>query len=176
MQLNTTKYHISIRTLHWLMAAVIICLIAVGLIMGEIPREDPMRGTMYSLHKSFGVFVFFLVILRVFFRFRYQVPALPNVIPEIERKLAKSGHYIFYFFMFAMPLSGYLTSNYFGFGVNFFGITLPKIVGIDKELGSFFAESHETLAYILILLIFLHIGGVIKHYIKDKTNLLTRMR
>ena len=161
--------------MHWLMAIIIISLIALGLIMGEIPHENPMRGNLYMMHKSFGVLVFLLFFIRISLRLRYGTPPLPEAIPSKERKLAHLGHYAFYFFMVAMPVSGYLMSSYFGFTVPFFGLALPKLTGIDRAAGGFFADMHGLLAYVLIGLIILHIAGVIKHWLSEKINLLKRM-
>ena len=169
------KYALPLRILHWVMAVIIIGLIALGLVMGEMERENPLHSTLYSMHKSFGVLIFILFALRLVFRMRFGAPALPDAVPELERKLGHLAHCLLYFMMVAMPVTGFLMSNYFGFGVNFFGFSIPRPVGIDKELAGFFGEAHELLANILIGLIGLHIAGVVKHWIKEKVNLLKRM-
>lgn len=143
--------------------------------MGKVPHTSPLHDMLYGLHKSFGVLVFFLCLLRVWFRLNLGAPTFPATIPVLEKRLAHIGHGLFYLFMLAMPLSGYLMSTYFGFGVKFFGFPLPKLVGIDLGKARFFAEVHQILGYILTGLIVLHISGVIKHYCSEKINLLKRM-
>ncbi len=169
------KYPLPIRITHWIMALLIISLLAVGLIMADMPRENPLRGTLYGLHKSFGVLVFLLCFLRITFRVRLGVPAFPEVVPALDRKFAHMTHYAFYLFMLAMPLSGYLMSNSFGFPVKFFGIELPRLIGPDKTLGHLFGNFHYYAGLTLIAVILLHVAGVVKHRITERINLLQRM-
>lgn len=169
------KYHPLLRALHWFMALCIIGLLAVGLYMTSLPRDLPLRADLYALHKSFGVTVLVLAFIRVALRMRLGAPALPSVIPAIERLMAHLGHTGLYFFMFALPLSGIIMSNSFGFAVKWFGVELPRIIGIDKDRGHMAEEAHELMAYLLIGLIALHVAGALKHLIKEKLNLFKRM-
>ncbi len=169
------KYPLAIRITHWLMALLIIALLTVGLIMTGISRSDSLHKTLYGLHKSFGVVVLCLWLLRVCLRLKLGVPALPEAIPATDKKLAYSGHYLFYLFMIAMPLSGILMTNAFGFPVSFFGFELPRLIGADKPMGQIFRDFHGYAAYALIGLIGLHVAGVIKHRLKERVNLLQRM-
>lgn len=168
------KYPASIRVLHWLMAIIIVTLICVGLTMEDLPKGDPLRDTLFALHKSFGVTIFLLLVLRVILRMRLGVPALPQVIPATERLFATLGHYALYLFMLIMPLSGFLMTNSFGFPVKFFGVELPKLVGTNKDMGHFYNEIHEIAGYTLIGVITLHVVAVIWHRIKG-VNLLERI-
>jgi len=172
---NTQKYPPLMRALHWLMAIIIIAMLALGLIMEGIPRENPLHQTLYDVHKSFGVLVLMLFAIRISLRLRFGSPALPAIISGMVKKLALAGHYLLYLLMFIMPASGYLMTNSFGFPVRFFGIALPKVIGIDKEAGMSFATIHAISAYILIFFIVVHIGAVILHLVKDRVNLLKRM-
>lgn len=169
------KYSLSMRVIHWLMAVIVISLLIIGLVMTDISRDDPLRKTLYDLHKSFGIIVFLLCILRILVRSRATVPPLPEIIPLIERVLARSGHYLFYLLMLAMPVSGYLMVNSFGFSVKLFGIDLPKIVNADREFGSLMSDFHSAAGFTFIGIIGLHVMGVIKHYLKERVNLLRRM-
>jgi cytochrome b561 len=170
------KYPLAIRITHWLMALLILCLLAIGLVMTGIPRSDPLHNTLYGLHKSFGVVVLCLWLLRVCLRLALGTPVLPGTIPAMDQKLAHAGHALLYLLMIAMPLSGILMTNSFGFSVNFFGIMeLPKVIGINKSLGGLFSEFHTYAAYALIGLIVLHVAGLIKHRLKERVNLLQRM-
>jgi len=169
------KYHLSIRILHWLMAAIIISLLAVGLIMEDLPRSDPLRATLFSLHKSFGITILFLAIIRLGLRLRLGIPPLPDIIPAIERVMAELGHKTLYCFMFALPLSGYLMTNSFGFPVKWFGIELPRLIDADKARGHLLVDFHQYAAYILIGVISVHALAVLWHFLKQRLNLLSRM-
>ncbi len=169
------KYPLSLRITHWLMAIIIVGLLIIGPIMGDMPRTDPLRDTLFSLHKSFVVLVLLLFCVRVFLRLRLGVPALPGVISVIEQKLAHFGHYAFYGFMFIMPVSGILMTNLFGFPVHFFGVALPGIIGADKAVAHIVANFHSVAGFTLMGVVALHVAGVIKHRVKEGVNLLDRM-
>jgi len=157
------------------MATIIICLLAVGYIMEDIPRENPLHTALYNAHKSFGVTILLLCLLRIYYRVRLGVPALPAAIPAIEQKLAHTSHYLFYVLMICQPLSGYLMTNFFGFPVMFFGIYLPKVVGANKEIAEYFVTIHTIIGYTFVGLIALHVTGALKHYITERINLFQRM-
>ena len=164
----TSKYPLSLRILHWLIALIIISLIAVGLIMADLPKDDPNRNLLFMLHKSFGVTVLGFAFLRLFIRLRYSVPPLPQVIPAIKRLMANMGHYALYGFMFAMPISGYVMTNSYGRSVPWFGLTMPKLWDIDLARGNVSKLFHEYAAYYLIGLITLHVGAVVLHFVKHR--------
>ncbi len=169
------KYPLSIRVLHWLMAITIIGLLAVGLIMSDMSKSDPLRATLYSLHKSFGITVLMLASLRLALKLKLGGPSLPGTIPAMERHLATLGHWALYGFMFLMPVSGYVMSASYGLPVRWFGITVPRLVSIDKARGALASDIHEFAAYALIGMLLLHVGAVALHYISHHVNLLKRM-
>jgi cytochrome b561 len=169
------KYPLAIRILHWLIAFIIIGLLIAGLIMTGMEKDNPNRSLLYSLHKSFGVTIIFLAVLRLTLRLWLGTPPLPSTIPAQERRLAHFGHWGFYLFMFGMPITGYMLSNSFGLSVHWFGVNLPRLFDVDRARGEFAANLHEYGAYTLIGLITLHVAGVIKHGWKERINLLSRM-
>lgn len=175
METVAEKYPLALRILHWLMAFLIISLLVMGLLMTGIPRTDPLHTQLYDLHKSLGFTVLMLAAIRLAIRLRKPVPPLPGAIVAIERLMAHLGHMGLYFFMFAMPLSGLVMTNSFGFTVHWFGIPLPRIVGVDKDRGHLAADLHQWMAYALILLISLHVLGALKHYVKERINLFKRI-
>lgn len=161
------KYHISIRVIHWIMAALIIGMLGLGFFLEETK--------LYSLHKSIGVLILALIIIRLIARNVTKTPAMPVQIKPIEGKLAKLGHYSLYLLVLLMPISGWLMSNWSGRGVGFFGIAMPILVEKNKELAGLAYEAHEIIAYLLIFMISAHVAGYLKHLIVDKLNLLRRI-
>ena len=176
--MNQEKYHISIRILHWLMAIIIIALLAVGFYMTNgLSKEAPYRMTIYNLHKSLGVTILTLIALRIFFRLSRPIPLLPDSMPKVIQKLAHSTHFLLYLLMILMPLSGYLMSNSYGFPVYLFGLKMPILVERNMDMAQFFAEAHGYLGFILVGVLVLHIAGVIKHrfFDKNENDILSRM-
>ena len=174
MQANDS-YPSAMKILHWFMAFLLIGMIALGWYMSELAGDDPLRGTLISLHKSFGVTIFILVFIRIAVRLSSVKPKLPEQIKSLEACIAKFGYAVFYFLMIAIPFSGYKMSTQFGFPVKLFGLELPKLFPIDKIAARDVAEWHEILAYSLLAMIGLHVAGVVKHIVIDKVNLLKRM-
>ncbi len=172
------KYSIQARVLHWLMAVLIITLLGVGIYMVDfLPKDSPSRLTIYSLHKSVGVMVLILVLVRLTNRLLKSPPPLPASLPQWEIILAKVGHFGLYILMILVPLSGYLMSNSFGFPVKFFTIEMPRIIAANPERGKFFSEAHEILAFTLLALVVVHVLAAIKHHYFDRpeNDILKRM-
>ncbi len=116
-----------------------------------------------------------LVIVRIMVRIASPAPPLPEAIPKTERVLAHLGHLALYGFMLAMPVSGYLLSTFYGLPVKWFGITLPRLVGVNRQDGTLAADFHAYAAYALMGVLTLHIGAVLLHWLKQRVNLLSRM-
>ena len=157
------------------MALLILGMIALGIYMTGLDDEDASRGDLYGLHKSFGALILFLVVLRFITRLRTAVPDLPKVIPARERKLGHATHYLLYVLMLAVPLVGIALSNSWGDPVHMFGLELPRLFPENKDIAPLVGEAHEILAFVLLGVVGLHVAGVIKHILFEKTNLLTRM-
>lgn len=168
------RYGAAAIFLHWLMAILIIGLLIIGLYMVPLPI-NPQKLRFYRWHKEFGMVVLFLVLLRVAWRFSNIVPTLVSL-PLWERFAARSVHYAFYVFMFAMPITGWMMSSAAGFPVSFFGLfLLPDLVLPDEQLRIVLTDTHMWLGYLLIATIFLHVSASFKHHFINKDDILRRM-
>lgn len=167
------RYPSAIRLLHWLMALFIICLLASGLLMDELPKE--VRGDIMPLHKSFGITVLMLWFARIWLRLTKGVPPYPPSMPVAERHMAKATVFAFYTFMIVMPLSGWLMSNSKGRAVEWFGVPMPQLTGESEIVNNLAHMVHEWVGYALLALVLLHVLAVIKHHVKDKLPIIRRM-
>jgi cytochrome b561 len=168
------RYAGSMIALHWLIAFGIIGLLALGLYMVGLPKGLPVKATLLNLHKSIGLTVFLLVLLRIVARVAFHRPPLPPMRPW-QRAAARTTQGLLYVAMVAMPVSGYLGSSFNRYGTRFWGIPLPKWGWDDAGLRELFFGIHEATAYVLIALIALHVAGALKHQWIDRDNLLARM-
>ena len=101
--------------------------------------------------------------------------SVPNT-PVWQEWIAKLVHAALYVLLFAMPISGWLYNSAAGFPLKYFGLfSLPKLSGYDPQLKELARESHETIFYIMAILLLLHAGAALKHHYLDKDNTLTRM-
>lgn len=160
--------------LHWLIALGIIGLLAVGLYMVGLPKGLPVKAALINLHKSLGLTVFLLVLLRIVARAALHRPPLPSMRPW-QRAAARTTQGLLYVGMVVMPLAGYLGSSFNRYGTRFWGIPLPKWGWDDAHLRELFFGIHQAVGYLLIALIVLHVAGAFKHQWIDRDNLLARM-
>ena len=171
-----TTYTPVAKSLHWLMAVMILGLLALGIYMHELPLS-PEKLTLYSWHKWAGVTVFLLVWLRLAWRVTHRPPALPEAMSRPMRLAAHAGHAALYGLMVVIPLSGWLMSSAKGFQTVWFGVLpIPDLVGRDKALGDFLQEAHKALNLLLMLTLGGHLVAALWHHFVLKDGTLNRMR
>ncbi|ARG97656.1 cytochrome b [Legionella micdadei] len=169
------SYPDGFKYLHWLIAVIVIGMLSVSYFLEDLPER--YVGFAFMLHKSFGITVLFLMVIRVVWIWRNGKPPLPDSMPIWEKILSNSVHYALYFFVILMPLCGWIMSvaaNKPPYFFNLFHLTLPGIEP-NKELAHLMKETHNTIAWIIIALLSLHIAGALKHFFIDKDNVLQRM-
>ena len=172
---NGTHYSPLSKLLHWLIAVVVIGMLSVGFFMDDMPEQ--FKSTIYMLHKSMGLTILVLMILRFFWIKASGKPHLPGSIRPWEKILSCIVQYSFYVLLIIMPLSGWIMSvaddrvpSYF----SLFKVPFPGI-SVNKSLAEFMVDSHKMIAWILIGFIMLHVAGALKHHFIDKDNVLKRM-
>ena len=169
------RYTNTAVTLHWLVALLIFAAFPLGLYMHDLPLS-PHKLRLYNYHKWMGVTVVMFAVIRVYWRATHRPPAMPQHMKEWERLAAHATHFALYALIFAVPVSGWLMSSAKGFQTVWFGVLpLPDLVGKDKELGDLLREVHELLNYLLLGLVFAHIGAALKHHFVERDDILTRM-
>jgi cytochrome b561 len=171
-------------------------LFALGWYMGDLPKEAPKqmaydlfdlgiytwnlseevspRTFYYNLHKSIGVTIFALILIRILWRITHRPPALLTSYKTWERKLASGAHHLLYLLMVALPVSGIIMATYSKYGIKWFGLEFIK--GLDnKDMRELFKEVHEIVGLIILVVIIVHILGALKHKFIDKDDTLKRM-
>lgn len=162
------------RILHWSMAILIIAMLFVGLSMVE--SLSVLQPLALSLHKSFGVLVLILLLLRVANKYLTPRPKLPKKMTQIQKKAAKISHLVLYGAMLLMPLSGWLMQSADGRAVNFFGLfTLPQLLEQNISVYAFFREFHALVAYLLIVTIVVHVLAALYHGLIKQDRVLASM-
>jgi len=162
--------------LHWILVVGILFQIALGLYLGEVPRNTPARTVWVNFHKSVGLTLGALILFRVYWRLTHRPPPLPESMPRWERVAARANHALLYVCMVGMPLAGYTASNFSRFGIKYFNLVELKPWGVDdRRIYDFFNTTHKTLAVIFIALIALHVLAALKHGLIDRDRVLRRM-
>ncbi len=179
MSAQTNRYDGLARTLHWLMALMILTLIVVGVYMSDLPKDDPMRGQLYGMHKAFGALTLILLVVRLAWLRVSPPPALPAVFDGKEVFIIKGVKSLLYLFMLLTPLSGYVMSTAAGYPISMFGLfDMPMLIEKNKELAERAGDMHEVFAFTMLLLVVIHAAGAVKHRLKEKgteKDILARM-
>lgn len=162
--------------LHWLIAVVLLGQFAFGLALEDIPRGTPERGYVVNLHKSIGILIGLLILLRLAWRLTHKPPPLPDTMAPWQRRAAWFSHAALYTCMVALPLSGYLASNFSRHGIKFFNTVRWAPWGPDdKTLYAIFNGAHHVAALLLAIFVTVHVLAVAKHMLIDRDRLLLRM-
>jgi cytochrome b561 len=160
--------------LHWALAVLITSMVAVGLYMMSI-EDDPGSDWYFNMHKSFGIVVFVLVLLRIVWRTAHRPAPLPTSLPKWQVRLSHATQWALYVCMFLMPIIGFLGASYSKSGVAFFGWQLPTWVAPNQDTSEMFFSLHIALAWVLVSLVALHAAGGLKHLLIDKDGAFQRM-
>lgn len=173
---QANKYGVVQITLHWLIAVTIFGLFGLGLWMVDLTYYSSWYRTAPDLHRSIGVIVVSLMVLRLLWRL-----ANPKVEPiathkNWERKLAHLTHGLMYLLMLLLAVSGYMITTAKGQPLNVFDWFSIPAISFDIEYQEDIAgDLHEIFAWSLIGLATLHIVGALKHHFVDRDNTLKRM-
>ena len=172
---NTRERYGSVaKVFHWIIALLIIGMLAAGFIMHEMDPA-PLKFKIYNWHKSIGFIILWLVGLRLVWRFYNVQPRLLSQ-KKWEIKLAQITHFLLYVCLFLMPMSGWLMSSADTYPDPLvYGINLPQIVQPDESFKRAFSAIHFYTAWTLVGLIVLHFAGAIKHHFVEKDRTLLRM-
>jgi len=172
---NGEKYTRVSIALHWVLAIALILQLGVGVWMGDIPKGNPARAYYFNLHKSFGIVLFALIVLRVWWRRGHPAPLLPAAFIGWQRTLAVASHHLLYACMVVMPISGFVGSNFTKYGVKFFGLQVGPWGWEDKGIYAVFNGIHEICGNLFIAIVALHVVAALKHLIVDRDGIFERM-
>ena len=171
----TEKFSLSRRLFHWGIALLLLIQIPLAWYMTDLP-DGPGKIQTFGLHKSFGMTIFSLAVLRLVWSWISQRPALPAGTPRWEKVLAKISQAILYLLVILMPMSGWMMSSFADAPVVIFGLLeLPMLVPPDPARVEDFKEMHELQSYILFTVITLHFCAALRHHCIKKNNVLNAM-
>jgi cytochrome b561 len=167
-------YGVVSRVLHWAMAVAIVALFALGWWMVGLTYYSPYYNSAPALHRSVGIIVLALLVLRFTWRVSNPKPHDRDLSP-LERKASWLGHWGFYPLLFVMMVSGYLISTPDGRPIDVFGLFSVPSLFQQKGLEDAAGFVHEMSAYAVMILAAVHTAAALKHHFVDKTTILTRM-
>jgi cytochrome b561 len=169
------RYGAVAQTLHWIIAALIVTQFVLASMADDLPA-GMQKLALLARHKSVGMTVLMLAVVRLAWRLFHKPPPLPPRMKSYEVALAKITHGLFYVLLFAIPLSGWMMSSAKGYTVSWFNLfAWPNLVPKDQAAFKLLRSVHETVATTLFFVAILHILASLKHHFWDKDDVLKRM-
>jgi cytochrome b561 len=164
--------------LHWLMAALIIVLVSMGIYMVRLPDVgfDTKKISLILIHKEIGILGLALAGARLIWRQLNPLPRMVDSIAEWQKVTAILVHLCFYALMIALPITGWIMSSAAGIPVSFLNVfTLPDLVSHDEILFAWLKPLHNWLGYAMAGLICLHAGAAMWHHFQLRDETLKKM-
>ena len=163
-----------VQLFHWVMALAIIGNGIFGLLM-DVARSPMQKLNWLALHKSIGLTVLALLLLRLLWRLSERAP-LDEPAPRWQQHAAHAMHVTLYVMMAAIPLTGWWFNSLAGKPLQWFKqFNVPALAGKDIAQSHFAHAVHEYLFWLLLLLLVAHVGAALKHHWQDRDNVLLRM-
>jgi cytochrome b561 len=150
------------RLLHWLMAACILAMFFIG--VGMVSTIMPKYVTLLVTHRTLGITILVLALIRLAVRARSGAPPLPRDLPEPMKRAAQLSHYALYALMIGMPLIGWGMLSAGAYPVMLYGgIRLPAILPQSAGLHTLLWNAHFYLAFAFFALVLLHLAAALFH-------------
>ncbi len=163
------------KWLHWLMAALILTLIPVGFIMTGM-AEGGARNRIYELHKSFGMIVFVLAVMRVALRTARGAPPLPASLPDWQRAVAHASHLALYGLIVLVPVLGFVGTSMCCSPVKLFGlVTVPIALPGGMETAKTILAAHGWAVLLMAAILLAHVAGALMHAVVLRDGVFQRM-
>lgn len=161
------------RVLHWLTAALVFSALFIGFVM--VNSVSRYAG-LVMLHKTLGVTILVVVLVRVVNRLTHRAPPLPSTVGALELKVVILSEVSLYALLLIQPLLGWAMVSAAGGPVVVFGsLRLPRIAPFDAQLFWLLRQAHSVIAYALMAAIAAHISAVLLHTLTLRDRLIERM-
>jgi cytochrome b561 len=170
-----TRWGSVAQAFHWLIAALIVVQGAIGLTMVEL-GTTPTKVRVFALHKSNGLTVLALVLLRLAWRLTQRAPREVPM-PAWQRAAARLSHFLLYVLILALPFSGWLFNSAANFPLEWFGLFhVPSLTrGLDPVLKAFALRAHVVLFWVLVAVVAIHVATALWHHYRQRDDVLRRM-
>ncbi|PWC33418.1 cytochrome b [Azospirillum sp. TSO35-2] len=174
--MTPTSYSPLQKSLHWLIALLVVGVYLITFAEDFYERGTPMRAMVWWLHISFGLLLLALVVGRIVLRLTRGAPALPASMTGRERGAAHLMHLALYGLLLAIPLIGVVLAWLRGNALSFFDLfIIPAPFATDRTLGRSVQEVHELAANLILALAALHAVVALWHHFVRRDGVLARM-
>lgn len=172
---SDNNYGVIAKSLHWVVGLLMIAVWLLGFYAEEFTDALKTKYLLFGIHKSLGMLILLLVIVRLSWRLYDGNPKFAGMNPLLV-VAAKTVHFFLYVLMFIQPLSGWAMSSSAGYPPSFFNwFKFPDLVAKNPELVGNYVAIHNTAAWLLLILVVMHVSAALLHYLFFKDNILKRM-
>jgi cytochrome b561 len=184
---DTKRYTGVAIALHWLIAIMLVSMVFFGWYMEDLRDALAAGGTVtlsevqfaYNAHKTSGLIILTLSIIRLFWRLTHKTPGMPDGMKSWEKTVAQATHMAFYVLIIGMPIGGMIAASASPFPSLLFNnpdLVLPKLpVPQTEEFAELAGSVHGAGGWPILILTALHAAAALKHQFVDKDGLLARM-
>ena len=163
------------KSFHWLIAVLILGELVLGTVAEDM-KFSPTKLDLFVWHKSIGVTILLLVVLRVAWRFRNPPPTEPDTTAPWEKRLAQVGHGLLYLLMFAVPLTGWWISDTSRIPFSlYWTVPVPDLMAANRDASELAADVHGVLTKLLLATAVIHILAALRHHFLLRNDTLLRM-
>ena len=169
------QYDSVARTLHWIMAVLILLMMFIGVGLENLTPQ--MRADPLKMHSGVGLALLLLALFRIWWCRRRPAPPYPRSMSALQQKLTRAGVYAFYFLMVFQPVVGiFYAATHVETTVSPFGLfNLTALAPSNAAFNQIFGLLHGIGFSLLALLVIIHVGATLKHWLIDKDEILSRM-
>jgi len=168
-------YTFTARVLHWATAFLILVMIPLGVVIAN-EWGGPAQDSLYDLHRSIGVVVIPLVVLRIFYRWAHPPLPLPDDIAPMQRLVAHATHWALYALLIVQPIAGWIATSAYRAPIAVFSLfELPPIWPENRAFSEQLFLVHTLLGLAIACLVAAHIGAALYHHFLRRDRILLRM-
>ena len=176
------RYPLIHRLLHWAVAVIVLWQATVGFTFMFLEFDGVLAtfgqdttNALYKYHKSFGVVVLGLMVLRLAIRLAVGKPDYRPPLDALERRLSTAVHIGLYAALIVQPILGWAATAAGGYPIEFFVWVLPGFLSKDPPLSEALYGAHGVVGWVILLLVGLHIAGALRHWLVIRDGVMTRM-
>ena len=168
-------YPASSKWLHWLVAICVLTTVPIGLLLPYL-APGPTQDSLYNFHKSLGIVILVLMVLRLLNRFAVGAPAPEPGLARWQRAVSSAVHGTLYLLLLVQPIVGFWANSAFGAATPVFGLfEIPPIVATDQDFAARLFALHRWIGILIALLVAMHIGAALQHFLIFRDGVLQRM-
>lgn len=176
------RYSLIQRLIHWAVAIIAICVLAVGFTLGLLGFDGvkdrfgmDVTNLLYKYHKTFGVVLLGLMTLRLILKRILGRPAHRPALARWQKAASEAVHGLLYVALLIQPVLGWAATATGGYPIEFFNWTLPKFLSKDPALSETLYGLHGGLGFVILMLIAVHVSAALMHWLVLRDNVMKRM-